>query len=146
MTTSTPKTLVRHLRDLVSRSAEVRASPLPLTTEERIASGVIANPQAHIDALVEAGVLKQITTDHYGNFNGPGRPCYAIVQPKPPHVHDWRISGETLVQERTYAKRQGWVITTEVDIGPAHWAMLPLKCTCGEVKWVVNKLPIEVPD
>ena len=112
-----------------------------MNLEQRIASGIIANPQAHIDALVEAGVLKQITTDHYGNFNGPGRPCYAIVQPKPPHVHDWRISGETLVQERTYAKQQGWVITTQVD-----WAMIPLKCACGESRWMVNKLPIEVPD
>lgn len=48
---------------------------------DEIAKGIIAEPQAHIDALVEAGVLRH---DH-----GLDHHLYAVVKP---HVHDWCVS------------------------------------------------------
>lgn len=47
------------------------------------AKGIIGDPQAHIDALVAAGVLKV----------GFTRDSYHVVQLEPPHVHDWRVRG-----------------------------------------------------
>jgi hypothetical protein len=45
------------------------------------AQGIVEDPQAHIDALVEAGVLRR---------SGIGTDYYFVVPPEPPHDHNWR--------------------------------------------------------
>lgn len=45
-----------------------------------VAAGILAHPQAHLDALVASGVLK------VGWFSTDNRPAYVVEQP---HVHDW---------------------------------------------------------
>jgi hypothetical protein len=75
------ETLARHLESLDPEPRNWEAWTVDAET-------ILANPQAHIDALVEAGVLE-----------GSGSPAtcgcvksvgwhYKLVKP---HVHDWRI-------------------------------------------------------
>ena len=52
------------------------------------ARGIIANPQAHIDALVEAGVLK------HHQWERGGLPYYTVVQP---HKHEWRADAQRVM-------------------------------------------------
>lgn len=52
---------------------------------EYFARAILYDPQAHIDALVEAGVLRERTATTDGSFTS-----YVVVQP---HEHDWRIRG-----------------------------------------------------
>lgn len=95
--------------------------------DEEAAKGIIADPQAHIDALVEARVLAP--TDRV-NSSGPyvGWPAeYEVVHP---HVHEWRVVGPTK------ADSAGTVLIA-CDLGPSP---------CGTRLWVLNRLPIEVPE
>lgn len=64
------------LADAMASGTAARSLPLP-SWFSALAASIVANPQAHIDALVEAGVLEPTAL---GN--------YAIVQP---HVHEWRV-------------------------------------------------------
>jgi hypothetical protein len=75
------------------------------------ARGILADPQAHIDALVDAGVLEKATSANALGLEDQGRPCYVVVKPKPPHVHDWYIRH---------------------DIGPQWW------CECGESRIITR--------
>jgi hypothetical protein len=50
-----------------------------------VAEAIIADPQAHVDALVAAGVLERFITV----FDEVDR-WYKVVNQKPPHVHVWR--------------------------------------------------------
>lgn len=58
------------------------------------ADRIRSDPQSHINALVEAGVLEAGYTawsDAAGTIHGKN--AYVVVPPKPPHEHDWRIVG-----------------------------------------------------
>jgi hypothetical protein len=64
-----------------------------LTWKEVLAQLITDDPQAHVDALVEAGVLTPYIFQHLkaGENVLGGRPsctAYEVVQP---HQHDWRI-------------------------------------------------------
>ena len=106
--------LRRHIGQLIIPGAAMKV-------DEHIASAIIANPQAHVDALVEAGVLE---------LCGKGTPVpgltvaesvYRVVQP---HKHEWRVLC--------------------VNANPA-W--INVRCDCGEIRRSVpNRLPIEVPE
>lgn len=98
---------------------------------ETQASTILANPQAHIDALVEAGVLER----DEAWVPVPGRTInefqvrYRVVRSKPPHVHDWRVNVRPMIEPST--------------------GMVSLVCTDTDctVRWEVpNRLPIEVPE
>jgi len=79
-----------------------------------IADGILSDPQAHIDALVEAGVLRRGTSR-----------AYYVVAPERLHVHEWKVSA--------------WTPVLDNDVS--------LMCVgCGGVRWVANRLPIEVPE
>jgi hypothetical protein len=84
-----------------------------------VAKLILDDPQAHIDALVEAGVLApafvSMPTSN-GQISGQG---YRVVQPK--HEHDWRVH----------------------STGPGT---VTLHCRgCIESRSVPNQLPIVVP-
>jgi hypothetical protein len=87
----------------------------------RLADSIRKDPQAHIDALVEAGVLQHFPMPSTLKFL-----YYSVVEPKPPHVHDWAVS----------------LITFAPGV-----QVLDLVCSgCPETRHVPNKLPIEVPE
>ena len=48
---------------------------------EQMAARILADPQGHVDALVEAGVLR--LENH--------TTLYTVIQPKPPHEHRWEV-------------------------------------------------------
>jgi len=48
----------------------------------QIAEGIIADPQAYVDALVAAGVLERYWPPEDGAYRIPK-----------PHVHDWKFTG-----------------------------------------------------
>lgn len=80
----------------------------------------VSDPQAHINALVEAGVLERDPESlDYGMGNMRRR--YTVVQP---HKHEWHVAVDQPV-------RNDSVI---VD------------CDCGDWRRVPNRLPIQVPD
>lgn len=53
--------------------------------DEGVAEAITADPQRHINALVEAGVLRLMLG---GEVKDPTVATYQLVQP---HVHDWRV-------------------------------------------------------
>lgn len=84
-----------------------------------MALGIIDDPQAHVDALVAAGVLTPIR----GDSTMKAFDEYRVVHP--PHDHDWRVDGadSTVI----YLRCTGY-------------------SRCGGFERVSNKLPIVVPD
>lgn len=58
---------------------DTRANPYPEVSARRVARVIIADPQGHIDALVEAGVLEK-------RIWATPVMCYMVVQPKPPET------------------------------------------------------------
>ena len=90
-----------------------------LQAGSRVADLIRKDPQAHIDALVEAGVLR--ATNRLRNR-------YMVLSPDPPHDHEWW--GVTCC-----TNRRGTAETVYVE------------CACGESRAAVpNRLPIEVPE
>jgi hypothetical protein len=89
-------------------------------TRERIAEHILADPQAHVDTLVEAGVLKE------GPFNPDLRPMYHVVQPEPPHEHSFNAVKEVI---RVSGNR----------------TVLVLLCACGSTVRIPNELPVKDP-
>lgn len=89
---------------------------------ETYGTGILANPQAHIDALVEAGVLAPVANDRVM----PGLVAYAVV---PPHEHEWWLHGLHLVEPPR----------------PLTEGTVTVQCACGARRTIPNRLPIEVP-
>ena len=115
--TDPPYSLLSHIGDLLG------IGPGQTFTDPcfKVAHGITDDPQAHIDALVEAGVLERLGT--WGaEPSGRHITAYGVVQP---HVHDWRVIGPTQADS-----------VSQVLVG----------CGCGNKHWVLNRLPIEVPD
>ena len=85
--------------------------------ERAQAASILADPQAHFDALVEAGVAER---DHLCGE------VYRIVGPEPPpHEHHWRVIGPT------QADRSDTVL---------------IGCRgCSLRHWVENELPLQIP-
>jgi len=78
---------------------------------------ILDDPQGFVDALVEAGVLRQVP----GQQTHEGWEYhYAVILPKPPHGHEWRVDG------------------VEPDV-------VRVRCACGARAKRPNRLPIEVP-
>lgn len=107
---------------------ELTMAPGDASWMAKVPKGILADPQAHIDALVEAGVLERASVVTYvNNPNGIGqtiRPGYLVVAP---HVHEWRVS----------------------DTEPVRSDDVRLFCAdhhCSEARYVPNRLPIEVPE
>lgn len=86
-----------------------------------IARRIITDPQAHIDALAEAGVLMRTI---HGGGNLTAYESYQVVAP---HVHEWRVTG--------YADKVAVAIVCD-----------PVWGGCGERRDVRNRLPIDVPE
>jgi hypothetical protein len=108
--------LYDHLVKLVEPNRD-KASP-----ESIIANLIIADPQVHVDVLVQAGLLERVGSE--SDLKVGGRPVYQVVVPEPPHVHEWGVAH--VDDER---------VTVTVN------------CPCGEWRQdIVNKLPIEVPE
>lgn len=80
-----------------------------------IAKDIVSDPQAHIDALCEAGVLER-TNGMWAEAEGV---YFRVVQP---HKHEWRVRWQT-----------------------SNWVTLDLLCMCGEIHSVPNRWPGEVP-
>ena len=101
--------LETHLRSLVTHYGN-----LP----EQAAARILADPQGHVDALVEAGVLR--LENH--------TTLYTVIQPKPAHQHEWRVA-------------------MDVDNVNAHVSTtVRLIChECHATHDVTNRLPIESP-
>jgi hypothetical protein len=94
-----------HLNSLVHHVAPI--------SNGQIAEAIIADPQAHIDALVAAGVLQRSTArwDYE---------VYEVVSPKPPHVHEWKFVE----------------LHNSVDGILAMW-----RCTCSETQNTIIEPP-----
>lgn len=108
-----------------------------------IAIGIIAAPQVHLNALNEAGLVKDVGTYCRSHglmaFNADGSPSscrwcggdhvavYAVVAP---HKHDWRVVTR-MVPGRDW---------TDPDPG-----LLLVGCACGANGTVPNRLPIVEP-
>lgn len=86
-----------------------------------VARVIADNPQAHLDALVAAGVL----------VADPVPWTNAVAYYLPVHVHEWRVMKEA-IPARSWNDR---------DPGT-----LRLGCGCGASATAPNKLPIEVPE
>jgi hypothetical protein len=99
-----------HLADLYARP-----SRSGLRSVDNLADAILADPQAHIDALVEAGVLRASNTD---------RPEAAYYEVVAPHVHEWRVSFDA----------------------PPVPDMIDIRCGCGRIRSIPNRLPIKAPD
>jgi hypothetical protein len=73
-------------RRLAAVSCQLTQYTTPTASLYDLAAGILGTHQAHVDALVEAGVL-------YGGETRTGGPAYWVTGPKPepdpPHVHDW---------------------------------------------------------
>jgi hypothetical protein len=95
-----------------------------------IARRIIANPQAHIDALAEAGVLRR-RRGHLCEFTGTQTieigesDISEFLLVVAPHVHEWRV-------ERAYVA--------------SSMPTLFVSCDCGHEREVPNRLPIDVPE
>ena len=84
------------------------------------AETVLADPQAHIDALCEAGVLS-MGTNRGGDY-------YRVLQP---HVHEWRVE----------------VVGAKEPDAPGGDTIYLGCATCRAVSSkAANRLPIEVPE
>lgn len=126
--------LAKHLAETAAtrgadseRRPSVQGSPILLSF---VSEGILANPQAHIDALVEAGVLARgfEPKTYMGGTPPPDGIVpfdtvisYRVVQP---HVHEWRL-------------------THELPLMSGFFAVV---CDCGAWHKVPNRLPIEVPE
>lgn len=73
--------LIDHLRRMHECNPD-----LSLNEDATQAKVILADPQAHVDALVAAGVLAEI-----GMAGHPDQ-RYRVVQPVA-HIHDWRVLG-----------------------------------------------------
>jgi hypothetical protein len=104
--------VIAYLRDTLNHA---------VSREDRgcIAESILTNPQDHIDALVEAGVLERKTGPVAGR--SAHMAFYVVVAP---HVHEWRVVA---------------LYPVEDEVGIA--------CECGTraTQAVPNRLPIEVP-
>jgi hypothetical protein len=76
--------------EILSRYLFNLAKPGPLMGHWNLnmAEHLLANPQAHVDALVEAGVLKK-----QWNMGYEENKWYIVVKPEPPHTHVWQFEG-----------------------------------------------------
>ena len=111
--TDPPYSLLSHIGDLLG------IGPGQTFTDPcfKVAHGITDDPQAHIDALVEAGVL----VDNDPGMHGVFKHWYTVAAP---HAHEWRVC---------------WVGNTDTAV--------QVQCkNCGERTLVTNRLPIEVPD
>lgn len=99
--------LTEHLASLVTET--------PYATRQQ-ADAIRKDPQAHIDALVEAGVLRPTP--------GSTRGSYQVVQPEPPHEHRWGV----------------------LDDGGRGRLLPITCVRCGAKRHVTRTLPIEVPE
>lgn len=92
-----------------------------------VACGILEDPQAHIDALLEAGVLEFAKTENRLASHGPNMTVllYAVVQPEPPHEHSWQV----------------------VECIPDHVGQrIKIACFgCRAERLVSKDLPIEIP-
>lgn len=87
----TDQTTADRAERLRRRFFDIWMSKPGLSPGESLADSILADPQSHVDALVEAGVLGVIGS--VTNTDDWGRDCgYHVISPKPPHVHDWRWS------------------------------------------------------
>lgn len=113
--------LAEHLRDLwcEKRADYTRPQVMATGPHAEQARAMIIDPQRHIDALVEAGVLEQkgsivTPTSEWGH--GISRLAYLVVEP---HVHEWRV--DSVTQGCAYVSCTGCGKGEYVD------ATLPLK-------------------
>ena len=76
--------LAPHLRSLCTGAQQRAGHAWAIANSQ--AQSILADPQGHIDALVEAGVLMiESCTMKKGSEK------YRVLQPEPPHVHEWEI-------------------------------------------------------
>jgi len=116
--------LCQHLRDLWWENGV--SGPVSGRIERGQTDAILADPLAHVDALVKAGVLEERGLPY--RFNGQydqmgAYPWFSVVQPEPPHEHEWRVVGITGAELRFECQAGG----------------------CRENRYVPNKLPIVVP-
>lgn len=101
--------LARHLAQL-----SVDREHTALSWQYRMADHIRADPQAHVDALAEAGVLKP-------QDMVSGMTLYRVIDPEPPHVHDYRVVSVSL---------------GHFTHDPAPFYRIETKCACGYVTFV----------
>jgi hypothetical protein len=90
------------------------------------ADGILKDPDGHLSALVEAGLLERVPG--YDPKNG----WYRVLPPKPPHVHDFYISNT------------GMRDFPEMDEGRP---CLLITCRgCNAQFYAPNRFPIEIPE
>lgn len=83
---------------------------------EALSEDIKHNPQGHVDWLVKTGVLR--CDDHLRRF-------YRVVEPEPPHVHDWYVGA--------------------VSSSKDHITLACRDPQCFQGAYIPNRLPIEVP-
>jgi hypothetical protein len=86
-----------------------------------LAKAIMANLRELMDVLVEAGVMRM---DYQ-----IGEYLWKLVEPKPPHVHEWRVAMD--------ADMVGANVSTTVRL---------ICHGCREVTYAANRCPIEGPD
>ena len=118
---------LRRLADEFSRVHERAKAGRNATSWWDWAEVIERDPQAHIDALVDAGVLRRhsVEGEQIGYHGSPSeawteRPVYEVVQP---HVHEWRVDLAAPERQKVHAV-----------------------CACGALRALPNLLPIEVPE
>lgn len=84
------------------RAGRMRESGSPAVAMARL---ILSNPQAHVDALVSAGVLVRI------KYADGIDDRYTVVPPEPPHVHSWEVNGlhEDVLAVRCGCGKSKWV-------------------------------------
>jgi hypothetical protein len=100
-----------------------------------LAHSIMLNPQSHIDALVEAGVLKSIQVEGenlgYHASASAARSLHRVYEVVAVHIHEWRVAMDV---DR---------VNVNVHVGTT----VRLIChECHETTDVPNRLPIEVPE
>jgi hypothetical protein len=115
MTNGQSNVLARHLSRLWGKHPSMGEAWLQ-------ADSILADPQAHFDALVEAGAAVKCVGCRWPD--GTLVPTvYRVVQPEPPHEHTWRVRETS---------------------GPRA-VVVVLACECGYTTRVPNELPIRDP-
>lgn len=91
--------LVPHLTRLYQDSSTDKIGPGSTMVIDRMAANIRANPQAHVDVLIEAGLLRR----------NNGAPQWLMVaQPVPPHNHKWRVIWATVDTVRIQCACNSW--------------------------------------
>lgn len=161
--------LTAHLEEIEARPVTETPTRVGWTkhSTRHAAESIIEYPQSHINALVKAGVLRKASFPVVDSPVGGPETAYLVIQPTPPHVHQWRVFGmDTFMGGPLTVKCFGCSAIATVsntlpievpepphvhewrvsDTCPTTHHTVCVVCPCGNSRFVPNRVPIEVPE